>query len=197
MPDKLARMLAHPLRQRVLFEYQSEPTTPARIARRLDRSVNLISYHTRVLVQHGCLTPVRTQRRRGALEHFYCSTVGQVVEDDHWEAASTPLRRALVLGTLRTLEDEARAAALVGGFDVPGAVLARAPLELDDEGMREVSRVLRRAYDEIEQIAEASRGRSEPRHIEVALLAFERNEADGAAGSSQAQRRQTGSSSGS
>jgi hypothetical protein len=52
-----------------------------------------------------------------------------------------------------------------------------------------VSRVLRRAYDEIEQIADASRGSHGLRHIEVALLAFERN------ASVQAQRRQTGSSS--
>lgn len=178
MPDKLARVLAHPLRQRVLFEYQGEPTTPARIARRLARPVNLVSYHTRVLVQHGFLAPVRTQRCRGALEHFYRSTVAQVVEDDHWEDASTPLRRALVLGTLRALEDEAREAALVGGFDTQATVLARSLLELDGEGMRAVNRVLRRSYEEIEQIADASRGSDGLRHVEVALLAFERDPSD-------------------
>jgi hypothetical protein len=187
MPDKLARVLAHPLRQRVLFEYQSEPTTPARIARRLGRPVNLISYHTRVLVEHGCLAPVRTQRRHGALEHVYRSTVERVVEDDHWAAAPAPLRRALVLGTLRTLEDDAREAARVGGFDASGTVLARTLVELDDEGVRAVSEVLRRAYDEIERIVDAGRDGPGLRSIEVALLAFE--------SADQAQRRQTGSSS--
>jgi hypothetical protein len=174
MPDKLAQALAHPLRQRLLFEYQPEPTTPARVAQRLGRPVNLISYHTRVLVQHGCLAPVRTQRRRGAIEHFYRSAVGQVVEDDHWEDSPIPLRRALVLGTLRALEDEARDAALIGGFDAQGAVLARALVELDDEGIRAVSGVLRRAYDEIERIVDAQRGRPGLRDVEVALMAFER-----------------------
>jgi hypothetical protein len=177
MGDKLARMLAHPLRQRLLFEYQCEPTTPARIAQRLDRPVNLISYHTRVLAAHGCLTPVRTERRRGALEHFYRSTVGHIVEDDHWEESPTAMRRALVLGTLRALEEEARDAALVGGFDAQGMVLARAPVELDDEGIRAVSGVLRRTYDEIQRIVDERRGQPGLRGVEVALLAFERRAA--------------------
>jgi hypothetical protein len=174
MPDKLARALAHPLRQRLLFEYQGEPTTPGRVAHRLDRPVNLISYHTRVLVDHGCLMPVRTQRRRGALEHFYCSAIGHIVEDDRWEESPTAMRRALVLGTLRALADEARDAALIGGFDAQGMVLARAPVELDDEGILAVSEVLRRTYDEIQRIVDARRGRPGLRAVEVALLAFER-----------------------
>jgi len=182
MSDRLAQVLAHPLRDRVLFEYQGEPTSPARVARRLDRPVNLISYHTGVLVEHGCLALVRTERHRGALEHFYRSTIGQIVTDDDWEAAPAPLRRALVLATLRTLDDEAREAALTGGFDAQGAALARRVIEVDDAGSRAVSDVLRRADEEIARIAEASPG---GRSIEVALLAFERGP--------QAQRLHTGS----
>jgi hypothetical protein len=175
MSDRLTQVLAHPLRDRVLFEYQGEPTSPARVARRLGRPVNLISYHTAVLVQHGCLTLVRAERHRGALEHFYRSTIGQIVADDEWEAAPTPLRRALVLATLRAIDEEAREAVLTGGFDAQGAALARIVLEADDEGVRAVSDVLRHAYDEIERIVDASRGRSGLRTIEVALLAFERD----------------------
>jgi hypothetical protein len=171
MSDRLAQVLAHPLRDRVLFEYQGEPTSPARVARRLDRPVNLISYHTGVLVEHGCLTLVRTERRRGALEHFYRSTIGQVVSDDDWVAAPTPLRRALALATLRALDAEAREAVLTGGFDAQAAAHARRMIEVDDAGARAVSDVLRRANDEIERIAGASPG---PRRIEVALLAFDR-----------------------
>jgi hypothetical protein len=190
MSDRLAQVLAHPLRDRVLFEYQGEPTSPARVARRLGRPVNLISYHTGVLVQHGCLTLVRTERRRGALEHFYRSAIGQIVADDAWEAAPPPLRRALALATLRTIDDEAREAVLTGGFDAQGAALARWVIEVDDEDRRAVSDVLRRARDEIERIVDPSRGRSGLQNFEVALLAFERS-----TGAGQAQRRQTGSSS--
>jgi hypothetical protein len=182
--DQLVQVLAHPLRDRVLFEYQGEPTSPARVARRLGRPVNLISYHTRMLVRHGCLTLVRTERRRGALEHFYRSTVPTWVTDDEWAGAPEPLRRALVRGTLRRLEEEAREAAVSGGFDGRDAVVVRSLFRLDDEGIAAVSDVLQHAYHEVERIAEARGGRG--RVIELALLSF--------ALADQDQRRQTGSS---
>jgi hypothetical protein len=174
MSEPLVHVLAHPLRDRVLFEYQGEPTSPARVARRIRRPVNLVSYHTRVLVRHGCLALVRTERRQGALEHFYRSTVGQLVSDDDWAGVPTPLQRVLALGTVRILDEEAREAAASGGFDGPRAVLIRKLLRLDDDGIAAVSHVLQRAFDEVERIASESGSRPGARRAEVALLAFER-----------------------
>ena len=193
MSDPLAQVLAHPLREQVLFEYQGEPTTPARVARRLDRPVNLISYHTRVLADHGCLALVRTERRRGAIEHFYRSTIAPWITDRDWHDVPRSLRRALVSATLRWLDEETREAAVNGGFDGRDAVLVRALFELDDEGIAAVGDVLQHAYHEVERIAEERAG---GRLFEVALLSFARDGArlpERRAGA-QDQRRQTGSS---
>jgi DNA-binding transcriptional ArsR family regulator len=73
----MGRLLAHPLRDRLLFEYQGDPTSPSKVARRLGESVSLVSYHTDVLARNGCLELVRTERRRGAIEHFYRAIVAQ------------------------------------------------------------------------------------------------------------------------
>ena len=178
MSDRLSQVLAHPLRDRVLFEYQGEPATPAQVARRVGRPVNLISYHTRVLAEHGCVVLVRTERRRGALAHYYRSAVAPWIADDAWDRVPAPLRRALVRGTLSKLDEEARTAALQGAFD-GNAVLIRALFELDEAGAGEVSDVLRRAFEEIERIAVARRGRPGVRHVEVALLEFRRDDAGG------------------
>jgi hypothetical protein len=177
MSDKLAQVLAHPLRNRVLFEYQGEPTSPARVATRLGRPVNLVSYHTRMLVEHGCVALVRTDSRRGALEHFYCSTLPPWITDREWDRIPASLRRALVRGTLHRLDEEAREAALRGGFDGRHAVLVRGLLELDDESLAAVGDVLQRAYHEVERIAEQSRGRTGRHLTEVALLSFARDDA--------------------
>jgi hypothetical protein len=186
MSDDLVQVLAHPLRDRVLFEYQGEPTSPARVARRLGRPVNLISYHTGMLVRHGCVALVRTERRRGALEHFYRSTVPTWITNDEWAGVPESLRRALVRGTLRRLEEEAREAAVAGGFDGRDAVLVRALFELDDEGIAAVCDVLQHAYHEVERIAEQRAGSHGRRLVELALLSFALDDQD--------QRRQTGSS---
>jgi len=194
MPDPLAQVLAHPLREQVLFEYHGEPTTPARVARRLDRPVNLISYHTRVLAEHGCLALVRTERRRGATEHFYRSTIAPWITDGDWHDVPRSLRRALVSATLRWLDHETHEAAVNGGFDGRDAVLVRALFELDDEGIAAVGDVLQRAYHEVERIAEQRAG---GRVFEVALLSFGRDDArlpSPRRSEPQDQRRQTGSS---
>jgi hypothetical protein len=158
MSDEVARLLAHPLRQRLLFEY-ARPTSPSKAARRLRQPVNLVSYHTDVLRRRGWIELVRTQRRRGATEHVYRSTGRPDIEDTDWARLSLRLRRTIVLGTLGGTADDARAAALGGGFDEATAHLSRCPLYLDEQGVAEVAATLRRAIAELTRIAAAARER--------------------------------------
>jgi hypothetical protein len=171
--DRLARVLAHPLRDRVLFEYRDAPACPSDVARRLDRPLNLVSYHTAVLARHGCLELVRTERRRGALTRFYRCTVDQAIGPGDWIGVPVPLRRALALDTLGRLEAEARAAALAGGFDGEAAHLTRIVLGLDAAGVRAAGDALWRAFAELSEIADDARARGGAREpYEVGILAF-------------------------
>ena len=158
MSDEVARLLAHPLRPRLLVEYD-RPTSPSKIARRIQQPVNLVSYHTAVLRQRGWIELVRTERRRGATEHVYRSTGPPDIEDTDWARLSWRVRRAIVLGTLGGSADEAREAALSGGFDEATAHLSRRPLELDEQGVADVAATLREAAEELERIAAAARER--------------------------------------
>src|SRR5688572_11778110 len=113
MSDDVARLLAHPLRQRLLFEYD-QPTSPSKAADRLQEPVNVVSYHTNVLRKYGWIELVRTERRRGATEHFYRSTGPPDIEDADWARLSLRTRHAVVLGTLSATAGEAKAAAFRG-----------------------------------------------------------------------------------
>lgn len=179
MTDRLARVLAHPLRDRVLFEYRDGPRCPSEVARRLGRPLNLVSYHTAVLARHGCLELVRTERRRGALTRFYRCTVDQAIGDGDWVHVPVALRRTLALETLGRLEAEARAAGLAGGFDGTAAHLTRTVLALDPAGVRAAREVLWRAIEELEAIAARSRAGDAPDRYEVAILAFPTGARDG------------------
>jgi hypothetical protein len=173
MSERIARVLAHQLRNHVLFEYQGEPASPSEVARRIGQPVNLVSYHTGVLLRHGCIELVRTGRRRGAQVSYYRATVSQFIEDASWVSLSVTRRRHLALNTLAQAADEAHQSALAGAFDAPPAHLSRTPLELDDEGVQAVSRLLRRTFDQITSIEESARQRSDDRrpHMLV-MLAF-------------------------
>src|SRR4051794_11203408 len=117
MPD-IGRVLSHPLRLRLLFEYR-EPVNPAAIARRTGLPLNVVSYHTRVLARDRCVELVHTERRRGAVTHFYRASVEPLIEDAQWHATSLPLRRKLALHALALAIEDARRAARAGGFDRP------------------------------------------------------------------------------
>jgi DNA-binding transcriptional ArsR family regulator len=170
----MGRLLAHPLRDRLLFEYQGDPTSPSKVARRLGESVSLVSYHTDVLARNGCLELVRTERRRGAIEHFYRAIVAQDIEDEDWPRVSAPIRRTLVRGVLGAATDEARRAALDGSFDEPRSHISRSLLELDDQAISEVSRILRQVVDDVARISAESRARAAPdrRPYELVILHF-------------------------
>jgi DNA-binding transcriptional ArsR family regulator len=173
MADLVSDVLAHPLRDRILFEYQAGPTCPSAVARRLDRPLNLVSYHTRVLESAGCVELVRTERHRGGLRHYYRATVKQYIEDAEWRQLAPGRRRALTLGTLGRIADEARACALAGAYDAPGSHLSRVPVELDPQGVRDVAELLRRTFDDLARIAARSRSRAGRRRAHtVSISAF-------------------------
>jgi DNA-binding transcriptional ArsR family regulator len=158
MSDEAAQLLAHPLRHRLLFEYD-EPCSPSKVARRLQQRVNVVSYHTNVLLRNGWIELVRTEKRRGATEHYYRSTHARIIEDEDWEQIPSPLRHSIVLGMQGITNDEARAAALHGGFDWAHAHFSRSLLDLDEHGVAEVAVTLREVIDKLQNFTAASRER--------------------------------------
>jgi hypothetical protein len=85
-------------------------------------------------------------------------------------SARRALTRTAIAGMMRT----AGAAAMHGGFDIGRAHVARFRLELDDDGLAELSACLRGLYARARLAEEGSveRGRS-PRRHELVVLLFE------------------------
>jgi predicted ArsR family transcriptional regulator len=70
-----AKVEAHPLRLDILAILDRGGTaSPNQLAIELDRSLNLVAYHVRILEKYGCVQLIDTEQRRGATEHFYVST---------------------------------------------------------------------------------------------------------------------------
>jgi len=76
-PDaKTARVLSHPLRPQILdVLVRRGEASPNEIATELDVPLGTLSYHTRLLRDHGWIELVREVPRRGAVEHFYRAVV--------------------------------------------------------------------------------------------------------------------------
>jgi predicted transcriptional regulator len=73
--------LNHPIRRTILRRFlDGPPTSPVGLAREMDGSLNLIAYHVKILAQNGVVRQVKTEQRRGALEHFFEPSLGSHAE---------------------------------------------------------------------------------------------------------------------
>lgn len=168
------RVHGHWLRDRLLAEYASCDASPSEVARRVGHPLNVVSYHTRVLLEHGFLELVRTERRRGGTAHVYRALTDAVIEADEWMRLPGPVRRSLVRGVLAAVVDESLEAGRAGGFDSVDVGMGRWPVRLDDVARGQVIRLLEGLVGELQDIQTASdlRRASDRRRVDVVLMGF-------------------------
>ena len=172
--EVLGRLMRHPLRQRLLFEYETV-TSPSAVAAALGERLNLVSYHTQVLLRGGCLELVHTKRRRGAVEHFYRSLMVSELDDATWERLPTNLRRTLVRLTLDVTRREAADALPRGGMDTATAHISRSFFSLDAQAEHELAELLKATLDRAGEIERSGRARHhEGAPWELVVLSFRR-----------------------
>lgn len=175
--NRLARVIRHPLRQRILFEYELSVNSPSKVALALNERVNVVSYHTGVLQRSGFVELVRTDRHRGAREHFYRAVMPRHIEDVEWAALPVGLRRGLARVTLDVSWREAGDALPRGGMDDATAHVSRNFLALDAQGRADLAALLRSVWREACEIERASRVRAldEPIRQELVMFSFRRS----------------------
>jgi DNA-binding transcriptional ArsR family regulator len=69
--QELVKALSHPIRVEILAALQGRVASPSELSQEMDENLGVISYHANTLVKCGCLELVRTEPRRGAVEHFF------------------------------------------------------------------------------------------------------------------------------
>jgi DNA-binding transcriptional ArsR family regulator len=59
------------MRGRILAALDGQELSPVELAKELDASLGVVSYHVRVLADAGAVELSRTTARRGAIQHHY------------------------------------------------------------------------------------------------------------------------------
>src|SRR6201991_1832616 len=120
---RIAKALAHPLRARILQRLGERVASPGDLAAELDAALGVVSYHVRMLRDYDCVELVRTEPRRGALQHFYKATARPQLEDEQWRTLPSGLRRELAGETISELVGDLSQAADNGKLEDPDIVL--------------------------------------------------------------------------
>lgn len=173
LPTHVAKALSHPLRQRLLILYSQEPASPSEMAERLNVPIGDVAYHTKRLVEHGCVELVGTVKSRGGVKRRYRATRRYEFEDETWSGLAAPLRGSLAELAVSEIGDDVAAAAAVAGFADEDVHLSRIVLQLDEPGRNELSAVLRETVARADAIAEESaQRRADTRRSVLAIMHF-------------------------
>jgi hypothetical protein len=159
LDDRMLRAVAHPLRFRVLVALDESVSSPNQVAQKLGEPLGRVAHHVRLLERLGAIELVSTRPRRGAVEHFYRTVTRPWFDDEAWARLPLSTRRTLLGDTLRRIAGDVGAGVQAGGFDDPRAYVSRLHLELDDEGMAEVSRILDGAVEQALAAQEEAKAR--------------------------------------
>jgi DNA-binding transcriptional ArsR family regulator len=113
----VVKAIGHPLRMQLLARLNERVASPVELARELDESVQLVSYHVRILRDLGFVELVSTTPRRGAIEHHYRAIRRPHFSDTDFAALPPNARGALAGQVLETIFTHAAHAQKEGVFD--------------------------------------------------------------------------------
>jgi DNA-binding transcriptional ArsR family regulator len=158
--QRLIKALNHPLRMRILMRLNLAVASPVEMARDLEEPLANVAYHTRVLVDLGCLELVRTEHRRGAIEHYYRAIVRPYFSDRDWGRLPVSARQTISEAVLQRVWADAATALQSGAFEArDDRHLSRTPLVVDEHGWREITAMLAQLLDRALQIEGESAAR--------------------------------------
>lgn len=141
--QQLAKALAHPLRVRILSSLHKGVSSPNQLSQELDEPLGNVSYHVKTLLEFECVELVKTEPRRGAVEHFYRATDRAFFSASDWDKIPASARKGISGSILETVGNDATQALLAGTIDArKDSHVSRTPLVLDDQAWSDVTALL-------------------------------------------------------
>ena len=176
--QQLAKALAHPLRVRILSSLHKGISSPNQLAQELGEPLGNVSYHVKTLLEYDCVELVKTEPRRGAVEHFYRATDRAFLSDSDWAKIPASARKGISGSILESIGQSATEAMAEGTIESrKDSHLSDTPLVLDEKGWKDLNKVLADAVKSAGAIQKEAAGRlgkdGEGVSTKLAIMHFE------------------------
>src|SRR6201989_596306 len=96
LDEGLLKAISHPLRHRLLGMLDGRTASPNELARELGLPLGRVSYHIRLLHDLGAIELLRTEPRRGAVEHFYRAVTRVWFSEADWGRLPRSVRQGIL-----------------------------------------------------------------------------------------------------
>jgi DNA-binding transcriptional ArsR family regulator len=174
---RMMKALSHPLRWRILEYLAAGPASPSTIATELGEPLGNVSYHVKTLLEYDCVELVKTEPRRGAVEHFYRATDRAFLSDSDWAKIPASARKGISGSILESIGQSATDAMAEGTIEGrKDSHLSDTPLVLDEKGWKELNKALSdtvKRAGEIQKEARKRLGKDDGIATKLAIMHFE------------------------
>jgi DNA-binding transcriptional ArsR family regulator len=153
-------VVQHPIRVDALQILNEREASAVEIARLIGEDMKKVGNHVKALAEHGCIELVRTEKKRGAEEHFYRASLRPYIGDSEWAQLTPQARHEISALMFQAIVAEALAAFRTGKFDSRlDRHVSWQPLKLDEQGWGELMQELNESLERIEAIRVAAEER--------------------------------------
>lgn len=158
--QQLAKALAHPLRVRILTSLHKGISSPNQLSQELGEPLGNVSYHVKTLLEYDCVELVKTEPRRGAVEHFYRATERAFFSDSDWKKIPPSARNGIHGVILEAIGTDATEALTSGTIEKRiESHITHTPLLVDEQGFKEINDLLNELQVRATEIQEESASR--------------------------------------
>lgn len=146
--QRLVKALAHPLRVEILAILNERMASPNELSKELEEGLSQVSYHVKVLKDFECIEMVKTEPRRGAVEHYYRATARAFLTDADWKSLPDSVKPGVSASAMRLILANVFGALQGGTFDArDDRHLSWTPGVVDDQGWEEIVDIVAKTLD--------------------------------------------------
>ena len=150
--QRLIKALGHPTRTRALSILNERVASPSELANELGDGLSQVSYHVKVLLDCGYIELVKTEPRRGAVEHYYRAVRRAHLPDEAWKMLPEQIKQDISVGVLNETFEDVTESLKAGLFNArEDRHLSWTPFVVDGEGWADftalLAETLERAFD--------------------------------------------------
>jgi len=155
--QRLVKALAHPLRVEILVILNERMASPNELSKELEEGLSQVSYHVKVLKDFECIEMVKTEPRRGAVEHYYRATSRAYLTDRDWRTLPDSMKPGVSSSAVQMILDDVVGAMNGGTFDSrDDRHVSWTPGVVDEQGWNESVDLVNETLERVIKIHAAS-----------------------------------------
>ena len=151
--ERIMKALGNRLRVEILAILNDRIASPNELSKELGEGLSQVSYHVQVLKDNEMVEMIKTEPRRGAVEHYYRASTKVFVPVWVMRLIPKSLQRQMFGDVLADIEQDVGNSLETGTFDNrPDWVVGRDPRNLDGKAREDAEELAAEFYKGFEQL---------------------------------------------